>query len=338
MSDFPQLAMGQVQAVYPDEYAVEVVFPNLAYLGGVRVKVMAPGASARAGAFELPERGDWGIVFWYQNDWRSARWHGGLTDAFTNAVPLEAFSSDPDLRASFERSGRETWRHGSGDIEVNHPDGSLFRVTHSDDAPDKRTERKAGKLGPERAPERITYRKADKKRLQVYFEQKDRTRFSLDREGNAALSLTVPDEPVRKFRYRLELRKDGTVEIENRAHTTVTLAPDGRTSINLTVPEEAPRQLRYRVDLQKDGTVEIENRPGSTVTLTPDGRMTLQNAVEGIPQASITLTPNGDIVLTPGPLGRILLGGVAAVLPVARVGDAAPGVIAPNTNIKVFTV
>ncbi len=289
----PQIAMGQVNAVYPDEYAVEVLFPNLAMLTGVRVPLTGSDVDARSGAFSLPERGNWGLVAFYQNDWRSARWLGTLTDAFTHSIPLEALSQDPDLRARFDRSGRESYRHGAGDLEVQHPDGSLFRITHGPGAFDKRTDRYVGEKTEDGEGRRVRYRKADKKRIQVYFEQQERTRFHLDDEGNAELSLSYPG---------------GT------------------------------RALRYRLQLRNDGTVRVENQPGSTVTLASDGSVTIENSTAGVSQASIRLTVNGDIVLTPGPAGRVLLGGDAAALPVARVGDQAPGVILPNSNLKVYTV
>lgn len=205
---WPEIALGQVEAVHPSEYAVSVVFPNLGMLTGIRVPVAAGQASRQHGSFALPQRGDWGIVAFFQNDPRSARWLTTLTDAFWHAAPLELLTEDPDLRASFERCGRDTYRHGNGDVEVQFPDGSLLRLTH-DGEYDGRTQRQVGVTeGAARTPKRVDPDPPPERApAQVYFEQKNGLRLHVNAEGTLKIEL--------EGSYLVRAQKGGQVELSN---------------------------------------------------------------------------------------------------------------------------
>lgn len=230
---WPELALGQVEAVHPADFAVSVVFPSLAMLTGIRVPVSAEAASRETGEFHLPQRGDWGLVVFYQNDARSARWVKTFPDAKHHAAPLELLTADPDLHARFERTGRDTYRHGNGNLEVQHPDGSLFRITH-EGSPTERTQRKVSvPQGAQRTPQRVAPTTRDAARPHVYFEQKDRLTAHLDDEGNLRVTMTVPEEPPRKLRYKVEALKDGTVRVENRPESKLEMLPTGEVKVSL---------------------------------------------------------------------------------------------------------
>lgn len=130
---FPPLALAQVEAVHPAEYQLSVVFPNYANLVGIRVTVGSPQASAYAGEYALPRRGDWGLVAFWQDDPRTAVWLMNMPDRIWNSIPRENLSEDPQLRARYEWPGIRRLIFGSGDQETILPDGSLFRVTHTKD-------------------------------------------------------------------------------------------------------------------------------------------------------------------------------------------------------------
>ncbi|ABW35074.1 hypothetical protein Dgeo_3033 (plasmid) [Deinococcus geothermalis DSM 11300] len=222
---WPEVALGQVEAAHPAEYAVSVVFPNLGMLTGIRVPVAAAQASRQHGQFALPQRGDWGIVVFYQNDPRSARWLCTLTDAFWHAAPLELLTDDPDLQARFERSGRDTYRHGNGDLEVQHPDGSLFRLTHGSGDPQKRTRRKIGITeGAARTPKRVDPDAPEADPLQLYFEQKNGVKVHLDERGTLKITL--------EGAYTVEATREKQVAVSNGAGASVRLLPSGDVAIS----------------------------------------------------------------------------------------------------------
>ncbi|PIG96871.1 hypothetical protein [Deinococcus sp. UR1] len=257
--NWPEVALGQVEAIHPSEFAVSVVFPNLGMLTGIRVPVAPAGASREAGRFELPQRGDWGVVLFMQNDVRSARWVHTLADSAWHAAPLELLTADPDLRAAFERTGRDSYRHGNGDVEVQHPDGSLFRVTHAGGHAD-RTDRQVGITeGAARTRKRIKPTRKTAKRMHVYFEQKDRLTAHLDDEGNLRVTMIVPDEPPRKLRYKVEALKDGTVRVENRPESKLEMLPSGEVKVSL----KNGAQLQFT----EAGDVIVQPAPGKNIKL-----------------------------------------------------------------------
>lgn len=131
--NFPQLALAQVDAVFPGEGTIAVTFPHLATLSGVRVRVAQPSASARTGTFTLPQRGDFGLVGFYQNDVRSCVWIANLPSVTWNAHPAELWDADPRAQVTYAEGGAQVIRHGNGDVETAHPDGTLIRITHSKD-------------------------------------------------------------------------------------------------------------------------------------------------------------------------------------------------------------
>lgn len=254
------MAVGQVETPHPSEGAVSVIFPQLGMLTAIRVQISAENASANTGDFALPQRGDWGLITFHQNDPRSARWTATLQDAFTNAAPLELFTDDPDLRASFERTGRDRYRHGNGDLETQHPDSSLWRVTHGSGDPAKVTQRMVGIVeGEARTRRRVKPKRKTADRLQLYFKQSDRLLFHLDDEGNVRINLTVPDEPDPKLRYEVKAQKDGTVSVQNRAETKLELLPSGEAAVTLKNGAE----LR----LNADGSIQAKPAPGKPLLL-----------------------------------------------------------------------
>lgn len=220
---FPEVAIGQVDTVHPGEYAVSVVFPNLGMLTGIRVPVSAPDASRQTGEFHLPQRGDWGMVVFYQNDARSARWVMTIPDAFWHAPPLELLTDDPDLHAAFERSGRDTYRHGRGDIETQHPDGSLTRITHGPDFK-KRTKRKVGITeGDARTPKRIDPEKVEQPPLHLYFEHVTGAKVHLDDQGSVTCQSSGEST--------LTLDKAGTAKLTSKAGAVIELDAAGNVII-----------------------------------------------------------------------------------------------------------
>lgn len=252
MSQHPQIALGQVQAIHPAEYAVSVTFPNLGMLSGIRVPLAAAHASRETGRFEMPQRGDWVLIGFYQDDVRSARVLGTLTDAFWNAAPLELLQADPDLCANFERSGRDTYRHGNGDIEVQHPDGSLFRLTHGGGAHDQRTERQVSVTeGEGRTPKRQAPARHTKGRVQVYFEQKDKFTLHIDQDGNLDADM--------QGKYRVQGRAEGDLTLSNAAGVSLALKNEGEAYLKL--------KNGATLTLHSDGSVSVKPAAGMPIKL-----------------------------------------------------------------------
>jgi hypothetical protein len=129
----PPTALAQVDTVFPDEGTLSVVFPHLAMLSGIRVKVSGQGLSARTGRFKLPRRGDWGIVAFYQDDPRSCVWLITLPDDVWNALPSEIFKADPLAGVAYGEDGSHEIHYSNGDRETRYGDGTLLRLTHSKD-------------------------------------------------------------------------------------------------------------------------------------------------------------------------------------------------------------
>lgn len=142
----PPLAVAQVDTVFPSEGAVSIVFPTLAMVSGMRVRVATPGASDDEGVFKLPQRGDWGLVAFYQNDPRSCVWLASLSDVRWNALPLEILTDDPEAKVTRTPAGAQTveWGPaGAGDTEHTRADGTLLRVTHGKDGSTSNATRRA---------------------------------------------------------------------------------------------------------------------------------------------------------------------------------------------------
>lgn len=131
--NLPQMALAQVDTVYASEGKVGVTFPTLAMLSGLRVIIAGDGLSARSGEFRLPQRGDFGLVSFYQDDPRSCTWLWNLSDNNWHSAPLEVFETDPLAQVAYARDGSQTIHHGNGDVEVARPDGTVIRLTHSKD-------------------------------------------------------------------------------------------------------------------------------------------------------------------------------------------------------------
>lgn len=131
--NLPQLALAQVDTVYASEGKIGVTFPTLAMLSGLRVVIAGDGLNARSGQFELPQRGDFGLVSFYQDDPRSCVWLRNLSDNNWHSAPLEVFEADPLAQVAYARDGSQTIHHGNGDVEMARPDGTVIRLTHAKD-------------------------------------------------------------------------------------------------------------------------------------------------------------------------------------------------------------
>lgn len=266
MNNLPALALAQVEAVFPDEYAVSVVFKNMAMLTGIRVHVSALHASAETGQFGMPKKGDWGMVVFPQDDPRSGKWLMTLADQIRNAAPLELLSQDPDLQCAFERCGRDRYQHGNGDIEVQYPDGSLFRLTHGSDY-SKKTERQVSYPdGPQRQPKRRKPNKKSASKLHLYFEHAAGTKAHLDDQG----TLTVK----KSGSYELEASKDGHILLKNGAGAMLEIDAGGT------------------IKVQSVGQVLI-GPPGG---MKPVARLGDKVVASGIDTAGHAVTVNGTIV------------------------------------------
>lgn len=331
------MALAQVIAIHPEEFAVEVQFPNTSHMSSVRVRVAAGQASATTGSFALPKRGDWGVVAFTQDDIGSARWLSTLTDAITHAAPLENLQADPDLQADFSRSGRDTYHHGNGDIEVQFPDGSLFRLTHSDEGDAaKRTERKVSvSSGPERAPERVPSDAKEGERPIVYFEQKERTKMTLNRDGDLEGDLTIKQGPMPWLRWYFLLHHTGKISLKNRAMSSLELGKEGdielktKTGASLKLTKDGEIELKTlagaSLKLTKEGDIELKTLVGASLKLGKEGGITLGNKTG----AAINLDVIGNVELKESLAGFVRLGSNPIQRPVARIGDAATPLITP---------
>lgn len=142
----PPIALAQVDTVYPDEGRIAIIFPNNAMLSGLRVRIAIPGATADEGTYTLPQRGDWGLVAFYQNDPRSCVWVQSVNDDAWNSWPAEILMADPEAEVTYTAGGVQHIHWGEeGDADTEHqlPDGTMWRITHGKDGSLSNVERRA---------------------------------------------------------------------------------------------------------------------------------------------------------------------------------------------------
>ncbi len=133
MTRFPPIALAQVEAAHPEDFELDIIFPNYSNLQGIRVPIAAPGGGASRGDYDLPRRGDWGVVVFYLDTPRTAVWLVSLPDALFNTKPKEVFKRDPRARVRYDLPGTQEIHYSNGDHEQLYPDGTLLRVTASKD-------------------------------------------------------------------------------------------------------------------------------------------------------------------------------------------------------------
>ena len=181
----PEVTVAQIDTVYPEEGRIAIVFPTQAMLSGIKVKLAAEGASARTGLFRPLQRGDWGLVTFYQNDPRACVWLKSLPDDLWHSYPAEIMTEDPLATVEYEHSGVQRIRFSNGDEETLRPDGTLIRITHSvPDIKAKKTPRKVSEPDSDREPQRKDYTPPKLPPAVLYVEHASGTKFTLDEKGN----------------------------------------------------------------------------------------------------------------------------------------------------------
>jgi hypothetical protein len=130
---FPEVALAQVEAVFPDTFELGIVLPNFGSLHAIRVKVAAQHAGPYTGEYMLPKVGEFGMVAFLQDDARSGIWTTTIPSSVWNTAPLEIMQADPTAKVTHSRDGARAIEYSSGDREALLPDGTLLRVTASKD-------------------------------------------------------------------------------------------------------------------------------------------------------------------------------------------------------------
>lgn len=280
---FPPSTLAQVIAVHPSEFAVSVVFPNLAMFSAVRVRVAADHASATSGRFELPQQDDWGEVAFYQDSELSGIWMTTYLDRRQHAAPLEILADDPRAQVDYWNNGTQQLAFSSGDFELAFPDGSLLKLTSSDHDPKAKT------------PRRVSVRDGSRSKREEYEPPKTApAHLHLHRataSGGVDLDITPEGE------YSLVLRAGGQEIYSVQGKT------DGEVKLsNLTGAE---------LTLQPSGGAALDTRSGAHVHISPIGAVDI-NAAAGMPvNVAGTGAPVAHVgsLVGPGPFGLQVLTG-----------------------------
>lgn len=136
--------IAQVTDVHPTTFEVSVIFPDLSHAEGARVRVTSRRSHPTAGDYQLPERGDWGLVAFWTEHISSGLWLFSTHDLHRHLIPTELLEADPHARLDHRPSDRYTIEHGDGTEEHVWPDGTLLKLTtRKDDTLGNATERAA---------------------------------------------------------------------------------------------------------------------------------------------------------------------------------------------------
>lgn len=225
------------QVVQPHEDGtLSVLLEDSHYLGEIVVRVARPRAHPAAGAYALPEVGDWGVVAFTRDDMRTGAWLGSLDDRFRNLVPEEVWSED--VRAELRHHPGDQWtlEHGDGTSEHHWPDGSHLRLSTTKDGTVSNTglrgavtERLATrKVGPGES-ERAAYAGADRPPVDVEFRHSSGATVRITADGT----------------FQLATPKGHAIEV--RDATEKSRDPD--TGAVISAPEEAANRVVSAIEL-----------------------------------------------------------------------------------------
>lgn len=184
------------QVVQPHaDGTLSVLLEDSHYLGEIRVRIARPRAHPAAGAYSLPEVGDWGVVAFTRDDMRTGAWLGSLDDRFRNLVPEEVWTED--VRADLRHHPGDQWtlEHGDGTSEHHWPDGSHLRLSTTKDGSTSNaglrgavTERMGTrKVGPGEG-ERQAYAGAERPPVDVEFQHSSGATVRITADGTFQLA------------------------------------------------------------------------------------------------------------------------------------------------------
>lgn len=133
MRRFPELALAQVEALYPDQFELGVALPNYGSMHGIRVRIAALLSGPVTGEYGMPRVGEFGIVAFYADDANAGVWLANVPSRLWSAEPRELLQDDPRTTVKYHRDGAREVHYGNGDQEFIYPDGTLLRLTASKD-------------------------------------------------------------------------------------------------------------------------------------------------------------------------------------------------------------
>jgi hypothetical protein len=123
----------QVTDVHPEQYELSIILPHLANFEGVRVAIASDRAHPVAGTFQMPEKGDWGLVVFPYSDARGGIWLCSIPDRNRNMIPTEVLAIDPHAVLRHYPSDHYVLEHGDSTTENVYPDGSFWKATTTKD-------------------------------------------------------------------------------------------------------------------------------------------------------------------------------------------------------------
>lgn len=220
---FPQIALGQVSELYPETYEVGVWFSSLATMLKVRV---APNhtSTPEYGDSSLPQKGQWGIVIFYQDDERSAIWEKTLRDSLNNAYQADILMQDPRAVAEVFADLSRRLHTSTGDTEHLFADGTLLRFSSTKDGTKSNTTGRNKKTpftktipGEKRTRKRTPLENPSKPPLDIHLQHASGATLTLTADG------TVLIQTARGHKLRLY---DATEKARSTEDGSVTSTPD----------------------------------------------------------------------------------------------------------------